>query len=766
MPANAEAFGTVVSALGSLLPTLAVHATLLLGTAWVAERLWFRRQPARAELLWRGALLASLLSLLSPLLPDAPARIGEGAPAATTPASAGHLPAGASTASARTAAPPAGAGDTGPRARIAIDPTPTTAAGVVGHSSLRLTVPAAVLQAAGGAWLAGCIASLVLLALGMLRLRRQPRGVPAPASVQALGAQLARRLGVPSPQLRCDAALASALALPGRTILLPAWALALPPAQVRAMLAHELWHLRRGDPRWRVLHRLLLAPLFFHPLAWLARRRLDALAETACDAAAAQVAGSGRPLAHCLAACIAHLQRQPAGDLPRLASAMTHRPGAIVHRVRHLLEETPPMNAAVPSRWLRAGTLSLAIASALALPAVAVTAGGTMHRSVQVLVDDAGRQRVDMHVSGPDSELQVELDGKVRFTAAEDDVAALTDGGKLDISEEREGVLRRVLFEGMDGRVQRTAWIDGDAQPFDADTAAWLAALLPQVLRETGIDAEGRAHRLLEHGGADALLAEIALIPGDNVRGTYLAVLLAQPGLQPVQLERALELAAAMESDFELRRTLQRALATQALDAALQARLLELALEIGSDFERAELLRDAFPVAADATARSAWQAAVAGLGSDFERRRVLEDVLEAGADADALARVLQVANGFGSDFELRSLLQAALPHLRDDAALQDAWHAAARRLDSDFERRVALVSFLETVQPGRAASLAVLESAAGIGSDFETLQVLRALAAVMPADADLIARYRALARGLSSHSRGEAEQALDRFAVL
>ena len=41
--------------------------------------------------------------------------------------------------------------------------------------------------------------------------------------------------------------------------------------------------------------------------------------------------------------------------------------------------------------------------------------------------------------------------------------------------------------------------------------------------------------------------------------------------------------------------------------------------------------------------------------------------------------------------------------------------------------------------------------------------MLVALAKVMPDDADLIARYRGVARHLSDYERGEAERALDRF---
>ena len=60
-------------------------------------------------------------------------------------------------------------------------------------------------------------------------------------------------------------------------------------------------------------------------------------------------------------------------------------------------------------------------------------------------------------------------------------------------------------------------------------------------------------------------------------------------------------------------------------------------------------------------------------------------------------------------------------------------------------------------------SRAVLDAAAGIHSDYDCREVLVALARVMPNDAELIARYRDVARHLSNYERGEAERALDRF---
>jgi hypothetical protein len=85
-------------------------------------------------------------------------------------------------------------------------------------------------------------------------------------------------------------------------------------------------------------------------------------------------------------------------------------------------------------------------------------------------------------------------------------------------------------------------------------------------------------------------------------------------------------------------------------------------------------------------------------------------------------------------------------------------------IDADYERREALMALIRGSGFGQASAVAVLDSLAKVNSDYECREVLTALAAVMPNDAALIARYRDVARKLSDFERGEAERALDRFA--
>lgn len=137
--------------------------------------------------------------------------------------------------------------------------------------------------------LAGTLALLSLALVRALRFARRLRRVPlAPPALQARADRVARELGLPrAPRVRVAALrIAPAVtAAPRPEIVLPAGLLArLPDAQLDALLAHELAHVKRRDPWLRPLELLIVALWWWHPVAWWARRNLRAAEERACDA--------------------------------------------------------------------------------------------------------------------------------------------------------------------------------------------------------------------------------------------------------------------------------------------------------------------------------------------------------------------------------------------------------------------------------------------------------------------------------------------------
>lgn len=67
------------------------------------------------------------------------------------------------------------------------------------------------------------------------------------------------------------------------TIALPPSCESLPRDELRAVLAHELGHIMRGDLRWLLIGRVLTTVFAFQPLNRIARREWTAAAECLCD---------------------------------------------------------------------------------------------------------------------------------------------------------------------------------------------------------------------------------------------------------------------------------------------------------------------------------------------------------------------------------------------------------------------------------------------------------------------------------------------------
>lgn len=767
-----------LSTMAGLLMAFVLHATLLLALAWALERAGALKHPGWAEFAWRLALFGAFVSAGLQALPMPGAHVPVEARIAV-------LPAGAPSA---TAALPASA--TMRPSPVAISeavnavPAPPAATPIVTPRDARpMRTPAIALPLATDAIALALLAWALGTAFFALRLLRQWRalrrlrrralrdGAVASPALEATLRDLAGELQQSVPALRLLPMLDSPVALPG-AILLPRWAEGLDAAQRRAMLAHELAHLQRRDPRWRLLQRLALAPLFFHPLAWRARQRLEALAETLCDRTAAG-RGGARALAECLAECLARAAHPQARALPAagLALAMAEHRGGIVERVRALLERRDDTASAPTARrrWLVIAVVALVL---VALPGVIVIARpgriADLFDAHPLSItlrngDSTYRVRGDMPVRG--DMLTVTIDGDVAFTDDERAVAKLGDGAVLDIAQRHAGVTRRLRMVG-GGTPQRTYTVDGVEAPFDAAAQAWLAARIPEIYRVSGFDAEARTARLLAAGGVPRLLEEIAKIDADGVRAEYLAQFFAQANADATQTAQAMTLLRAIGSDYDKRRALDAALARPAPTQEQQVSLLSIAAGMGSDYDRAEWLisaTDKLPF--DGPVAAAWSRALQGIGSDYDRQRTLQAAMTRGMPrSQAVTLALEAMRGMGSDYERRSTLQTAAA---SGVVLPDAaFIAAIDGIGSDYDKREALLAFIAASAPDLARSRAILRSASGIGSDHERGEVLGKLAATMPDDPQLIEAYRAVARTMGDYERGQAEKALDRFARL
>jgi beta-lactamase regulating signal transducer with metallopeptidase domain len=228
------------------------------------------------------------------------------------------------------------------------------------------------------AW-ATCVAALLArLAGGWLLNRRVRRAAGAAQTLLGCQVALARlrgRLKVSRAVRLCRSAAVEVPTVIGwlrPVILVPACALAgLTHAQLEAVIAHELAHIRRHDYLLNLIQSFIETLLFYHPAVWWVSRRVRAAREHICDDLAVEATGDVLVYARALTA-LEQLRRQPT-PISRLALAADG--GSLMQRIQRLIKVQTASPSSTTSTSTRA-PLALAFVAALALASALVGAHG------------------------------------------------------------------------------------------------------------------------------------------------------------------------------------------------------------------------------------------------------------------------------------------------------------------------------------------------------------------------------------------------------
>lgn len=561
--------------------------------------------------------------------------------------------------------------------------------------------------------------------------------------------RLTQRTGTAVPVLSVCDELGGPATLPGGEISLPGWAMDIPAAQLEAMLAHELAHVERRDPRWLATAMALEALFWLQPLNRVARYRLAGLAELHADARAARLTGNGRALARCLAHCA---ERMRVERMPVLAAAMARRGGALSERVRKLIEHATETGDVPMSKKFLIFTGAMALV--MVLPSVAVLAGKSEHghgTTVNIHETDDGTRIMSLSFSDRDMRLKLRASGDFVFAPDDSGLEYMGPGAGLEVSQEVGGTERRLVAEGAGDGIAYTFYVDGKERPFDAEARSWFANILPMVMRETAINAPERVEYILENDGHDGVLDEISRIRSDFARRRYVEAYVATGALPANAYDRLLVEVAKTGSDFEMRNALGAIHDTQGPRGEQLADLIAVAGGIGSDFELRQLLSGlSGDEMADDAVVVAYAEAAKSIDSDFELRQALETLAGNGENPTAVEMALAISHKIGSDFEMRSLLEKVAAEAAGDEHLAGVWLEAAAGIGSDFELRWALSEFARAQPVSAPTWQALFETAKGIGSDHECASFLLEAADHMPDDTAVESAFRSVLETIGS----------------
>ncbi len=382
-------------------------------------------------------------------------------------------------------------------------------------------------------------------------------------------------------------------------------------------------------------------------------------------------------------------------------------------------------------------------------------------RGISISSDGFGRTMASW--SDGVNRLKVKIDGNVEFGDDDRTIKRITNSGSMTIWEKRGSRTTRLEIDAnRNGNFEYEYEVDGKVVPFDETGRAWLAEVIVEIIRKTGIGAEARANRILDREGVDGLLDEVQFVESDYVMRIFLGAALKRLDLSPadcsaILAEAALsmdsdyekaellqavaqhrswtpslagdyvEVTATMESDYEIRRSLSAIDLDGTVDPAAIDAVLQIAARMESDYETAELLISFAPRCQDSERLSEmYVRAVAGIDSDYEARRALLELdWRQGMPDNAVVGALQIAGRLGSDYEAAELLVELAPYSSENEPAVMAYMEAVGQIDSDYEAARSLSSFADNDHLDANTVLAVLQAAGTISSSYEQSNVLK-----------------------------------------
>jgi beta-lactamase regulating signal transducer with metallopeptidase domain len=221
-----------------------------------------------------------------------------------------------------------------------------------------------------GIWIGGMIVMLLNGLAGFVGLYRAKRSSVAwkPADLELADLAVASRVGR-SWQLRISTSESLRAAITwgfGRpVVMLPQAAHDWDPQRLRAVLLHELAHIKRFDSAVQLCSQVVCAVLWFNPAAWLATASLRSEAEAAADES---VLESGvRPSDYATTLLLTAAELGKMGGRAPVAGVAFMRQGQLEKRIRAIVHPRPNRRGTTALHLLAilaaAGTVTAGLAS-------------------------------------------------------------------------------------------------------------------------------------------------------------------------------------------------------------------------------------------------------------------------------------------------------------------------------------------------------------------------------------------------------------------
>ena len=328
------------------------------------------------------------------------------------------------------------------------------------------------------------------------------------------------------------------------------------------------------------------------------------------------------------------------------------------------------------------------------------------------------------------SSTELEYRGKIIFTDDETDVKYISPGGFLKFSKKSFGNRRTILLEGeAQGKISREYREGSKKLPFEPDGRKWMASVLPEIIRTTGIGAKERIAKFYKKGGIDAVLEEISSLPTNYVQRIYYSAAFNTPGLSTGDYVKLIEDAGdEISSSYELSKILITNSDIISKNNKTIAATIEVTRDISSSYEQSKVYKHYLTKSNLSEANKGLIIqAVREISSSYEQSKVLVALLKNDISEENINLVVEEASNIGSSYEQSKVLQYLISNQSTDDLDLELLIKAVSDISSSYEQGRVLKQLVADKDLSPEQVQEVAKAAKFISSDYEQSKFLQAI---------------------------------------
>lgn len=345
-----------------------------------------------------------------------------------------------------------------------------------------------------------------------------------------------------------------------------------------------------------------------------------------------------------------------------------------------------------------------------------------------------------IHVKDKGNKFKLEYEGEITLSDDDKDIVAISRGGFLEISKSSFGGKRKLVIEAESGKLRKRYYVGWSEKSFIPEGKAWLAEILPDIVRSTTIGAEKRVNRFYSRGGVTSVLNEIDRLKSDYVQTKYYKLLL-EKNLNNSELIKVIEgVGNDVDSDYYLAEILQSNQKIFLANSQLISAYMKAAKNINSDYYLSEVLTKAVKNAdiSDDQLSELLQIS-SNIGSDYYLSQLLIKILNnRDLNKTNMTKLMQISDNVDSDYYKSQVLKKALNKKDLSKENYNTFIASMDDVDSDYYASNVINSLLNKDLDNTSLNKLLELINKNVGSDYYASGIYKRLSKKQLTDNQLI----------------------------